>query len=56
MVPLASLVLGLDENGQCQVGWAGANALDFDAPAKAGDCMPTEAGTWVIKGGFTLRP
>jgi hypothetical protein len=44
-----------DEHGERQVGWAGANALDFSAPSKATKCMPTEPNTWVIQGGYTLR-
>ncbi|MFI6447981.1 hypothetical protein [Kitasatospora sp. NPDC050543] len=44
-----------DEHGEHQVGWAGANALDYSAPAKATKCTPTEPNTWIIQGGFTLR-
>ncbi|MGW7458440.1 hypothetical protein [Streptomyces sp. NPDC054797] len=44
-----------DEHGERQVGWAGANAQDYSAPAKATKCMPTEPHTWVIQGGFILR-
>ncbi|WP_441247980.1 hypothetical protein [Kitasatospora sp. McL0602] len=44
-----------DGNGGRRVGLAGANALDYSAPAKATKCRPTEPDTWVIQGGFSLR-
>ncbi|GAA1143231.1 hypothetical protein F4556_005846 [Kitasatospora gansuensis] len=44
-----------DEHGERRVGWSGANALDYSAPAQATKCMPTAPSTWVIQGGFTLR-
>jgi hypothetical protein len=44
-----------DENGQRRVGWAGANALEPNAPARATKCTPTKPNTWVVQGGYTLR-
>ncbi|MFJ8311035.1 MULTISPECIES: hypothetical protein [unclassified Streptomyces] len=43
-----------DEQGERRVGWAGANAQDFSAPAKATKCAPTKPDTWVIEGSFAL--
>ncbi|MQS13436.1 hypothetical protein F7Q99_14460 [Streptomyces kaniharaensis] len=44
-----------DVTGERRVGWSGANALDYSAPAKATKCGPTAPNTWVIKGGYTLH-
>ncbi|MBV6697016.1 hypothetical protein [Kitasatospora aureofaciens] len=40
-----------DESGEQRVGWAGANARDYSAPAQATKCGPTAPSDWVIQGG-----
>ncbi|MEE1786863.1 hypothetical protein PUR71_28750 [Streptomyces sp. SP17BM10] len=44
-----------DASGEQRVGWAGADALDYDAPAKGAKCRPTAPDSWVIRGGYTLH-
>ncbi|MEU9042470.1 MULTISPECIES: hypothetical protein [unclassified Kitasatospora] len=39
-----------DASGEHRVGWAGADFLHPDAPARATRCTPVPAGLWVIEG------
>ncbi|MER7750790.1 hypothetical protein [Kitasatospora sp. NPDC097643] len=44
-----------DASGEQRVGWAGADRLHPEAPARATKCGPTPASLWVVEGGAVLR-
>ncbi|MGW2252111.1 hypothetical protein ACWCXH_18200 [Kitasatospora sp. NPDC001660] len=44
-----------DASGERRVGWTGANALDYSAPAQGAKCRATAPNTWVVEGGYTLH-